>query len=267
MYRLNMKKLPVLISIPHGGHLIPDSLKENIMLSSLDLLDDSDAFTQDIYDIGNSAEYVFKTDIARAIIDLNRSVDQYPPEYPDGVIKSHTCYDKQIYKMGMEPDENKKKQLIHSYYLPYHDNIKRALAEKRIALALDCHSMAAIGPTNSKDKGGKRPLMCLGNVWGQTCSKLLIKRISNCFCCSFGFKSSDIQINQPFAGGYITQTYGKKSIIPWIQVEISRELYLSQQYFNRQTLQMMDNKRLNELNQMFQTGLELFFNTFFKAAQ
>jgi formiminoglutamase len=261
-----MNKLPVLISIPHGGHVIPESIKDNVMLSSLELLDDSDAFTKNIYDIGNHAEYVIKTDIARAIIDLNRSQDQYPPEYPDGVIKSHTCYDKQIYKKGMEPDIKKKKQMIQSYYLPYHNNIKRALAEKKAALALDCHSMAAIGPSSSKDKGKKRPLMCLGNVWGQTCTELLMNRISDCFCCSFGFKASDIQMNQPFAGGYITQTYGKSSIIPWIQVEISRALYLDPQYFDRQALQMKDKMRLNEINQMFQTGLYLFFNNFYKAA-
>jgi len=256
-----MDKLPILISIPHGGQFIPDSMKDRIMLSSEDIFDDSDAFTRDIYDIGNHAEYVFKTDIARAVIDLNRSLDECPPNYPDGVIKSHTCYDKQIYIKGLAPDQHTIKKLIQSYYLPYHHNINKALAEKKIAFALDCHSMAAIGPLNAKDKGKKRPLICLGNAWGQTCSEWLINRISECFCTSFGFRSSDIVINKPFAGGYITQTYGK-SPIPWIQVEISRELYLASKFFNRQTLQMKDANRLNELNQMFQAGLDLVFSDY-----
>jgi len=256
-----MNKLPIVISIPHGGHLIPESMKKNVMLSSLDLLDDSDAFTQDIYDIGNYAEHVFKTDIARAVIDLNRSLGQLPPKYPDGVIKSHTCYGKQIYKKGMEPDKNLINQLIQSYYLPYHVKIKNTLMNKKnnIALALDCHSMAAFGPEISKDKGKKRPLMCLGNAWGKTCSEQLITKLSDCFCHSFGFKSNDIKINKPFAGGYITQTYGSKNI-PWIQVEMSRALYLSSQYFDRQTLQMKDSKRLQNLNRMFREGLYQFFS-------
>jgi formiminoglutamase len=258
-----MNKLPILISIPHGGHFIPESLKKNVMLSSVDLLDDSDAFTQDIYDIGNHAEHVFKADIARAIIDLNRSLDQLPPKFPDGVIKSHTCYGKQIYQKGMEPDQNLINQLIQSYYLPYHDQIKKTLINpNKIALALDCHSMAAIGPEIAKDKGEKRPLMCLGNAWGKTCSEQLITKLSDCFCRSFGFQPHDIKINKPFAGGYITQTYGNINV-PWIQVEMSRALYLSPKYFDRRTLQMKDSKRLQNLNQMFQDGLDQFFSSEF----
>jgi len=254
-----MHNLPILISIPHGGSMVPEKLTNNIMLSPLDILEDSDAFTHDIYDIGNHAEYVIKADIARAIIDLNRSVDQLPPNHPDGVIKSHTCYDKKIYKHQKSPNKDTIDSLIRSYYLPYHNQLKHVLnTNGHIKLALDCHSMAAVGPNNSNDKGKKRPLMCLGNVWGKTCSSFMINQIARCFCRSFGFKSTDIQINKPFAGGYITQTYGLERI-PWIQVEISRALYLTDKYFDPQRLQINTN-RLNELNQMFKMGLMLYFN-------
>ncbi|KPA12758.1 N-formylglutamate amidohydrolase [Candidatus Magnetomorum sp. HK-1] len=253
-----MKKFPIIISIPHGGSFIPYDLKDDILLSPLDLLEDSDAFTQEIYDISDSAEYVIKANIARAIVDLNRSIEQLPPEYPDGIIKSHTCYGKQIYKNGKSPDLLKTKELINEYYLPYHEELKTALiSNNRIELALDCHSMAAVGPEISKDKGKKRPLMCLGNVWGQTCPTPIINHLSECFCQSFGFQTEDIQINLPFAGGYITKTYGK-SRIPWIQVEMSRALYLSPQYFDSHTLKI-DSNRLKELNKMFHAGLSIFF--------
>jgi len=251
-----LHKLPILISIPHGGNFIPDNVKKDIMISPFDILEDSDAFTHEIYDMGDHAEYVFKSDIARAVIDLNRPIDQFPPEFPDGIIKSHTCYGKQIYKRF--PYKDKIKALIQSYYEPYHKQIKHALADDpHIELALDCHSMASVGPKYSKDKGKKRPLMCLGNVWGKTCPASVIIQMSECFCCSFGFKSTDIQINKPFSGGYITQTYGMGNI-PWIQVEISRALYLSAKYFDPKSLQMNIN-RLNELNHMFQEGLRLYF--------
>ncbi|ETR71177.1 MAG: N-formylglutamate amidohydrolase [Candidatus Magnetoglobus multicellularis str. Araruama] len=229
------------------------------MISPLEILEDSDAFTHDIFDIGDHAEFIIKADIARAVIDLNRSKNQLPPKYPDGVIKSHTCYDQQIYKHGKSPNKDTIEKLIHSYYLPYHQQVKHVLkTSPHIILALDCHSMAAVGPNNSKDKGKKRPLMCLGNVWGKTCSDFMIKQISESFCRSFGFKSTDIQINKPFSGGYITQTYGIGSI-PWIQVEISRDLYLNPKYFDPQSLQINFN-RLNELNQMFYMGLMLYFH-------
>jgi len=253
-----MNKLPILISIPHGGSTIPQELKKDIMISQLEILEDSDAFTHEIYDIGDHAEYIFKADIARAVIDLNRSVDQLPPKFLDGVIKSHTCYGKRIYKHGKSPNNDKFETLIQSYYVPYHKQIKHVLTkDPHIKLALDCHSMASVGPKYSSDQGRKRPHMCLGNVWGKTCSTFIINQISESFCRSFGFKSTDIQINEPFSGGYITQTYGVGSI-PWIQVEISRDLYLTPKYFDTQSLQMNIN-RLNELNQMFHMGLMLYF--------
>jgi len=253
-----LHKLPILISIPHGGSLIPEALQNNIMISPFDVLEDSDAFTRDIYDIGDHAEYVIKSDIARAVIDLNRSVDQFPPEFPDGIIKSHTCYGKQIYKQGQSPGKDKTESLIQSYYVPYHTQIKNVLTQNpHIKLALDCHSMASVGPKYSKDREKKRPLMCLGNVWGKTCSAVMINQIAGHFCQSFGFQPTDIQINEPFSGGYITQTYGMGRI-PWIQVEISRELYLTARYFDCQSLQMNIN-RLHELNHMFKMGLILYF--------
>lgn len=251
-----LHKLPFFISIPHGGKLIPEDLQNDIMLSPFDILEDSDAFTHEIYDMGEHAKYVFKADIARAIVDLNRPVDQFPPEFPDGIIKSHTCYGKQIFKQS--PSNDRIESLIQSYYKPYHEQIKHVLTQDpHIELALDCHSMASVGPKYSKDTGKKRPLMCLGNVWGKTCSEPVITQLSECFCASFGFKETDIQINKPFSGGYITQTYGMGDI-PWIQIEISRELYLSAKYFDPQSLKM-DINRLNELNQMFQAGLMLYF--------
>ena len=253
-----MQSLPIIISIPHGGSFIPSDLKKDIILSPLDILEDSDAFTLDIYDISETAEYVFKADIARAIIDLNRSKTQLPPQYFDGVIKSHTCFGKQIYRNGKSLDKSKIQTLIQSYYEPYHNQIKDVIKKNsHIQLALDCHSMASVGPEYSNDKGKERPLMCLGNVWGQTCSEDVMNQLSECFSRSFGFKSTDIQINKPFAGGYITQTYGM-SYIPWVQVEISRALYLNSTYFNYQSLQMNIN-RLKELRQMFQMGVMEYF--------
>ncbi|MBF0450325.1 MAG: N-formylglutamate amidohydrolase [Candidatus Magnetomorum sp.] len=255
-----MKTLPVLISIPHGGTYIPEELKGSIQLSPLDLIDDSDAFTREIYDIKERATSVIKADILRAIVDLNRSIDQRPPDFPDGIIKSHTCYGKQIYHKGKEPDSNQINDLIQSFYQPFHESLKNAQVQLTdvIELALDCHSMAAIGPEISKDQGKNRPLMCLGNLWGQSCSDDAMNHLADCFCQSFGFKSTDIQTNQPFAGGYITQTYGKQTI-PWIQVEMSRALYMTSPYFDRQTLQI-DSHRLTVLNQNFQAGLALYFN-------
>ena len=93
-----MTKLPVLLSIPHGGTQRPPELDSHLSITDKDLFDDSDPFVIEIYDLGTKVERVIKTNIARAFVDLNRSLQDLPPQNPDGLIKSSTCYEKPIYK-------------------------------------------------------------------------------------------------------------------------------------------------------------------------
>jgi formiminoglutamase len=67
----------------------------------------------------------------------------------------------------------------------------------------------------------------------------------------------DVKLNWPFAGGYLTRTHGANPI-PWIQVEMSRELYLRAPYLDRETWKI-DPARLRDLNSRFLTALELLF--------
>ena len=121
-----MAKLPILLSIPHGGTEIPSEVKDRVILSPADLFDDGDAFTREIYDLEDRVAGVVSANIARAFIDLNRAPDDLPPGNPDGVIKSHTCYGKVIYKAGLEPDQTLIKTLLDKYYHPYHQRIQKA---------------------------------------------------------------------------------------------------------------------------------------------
>ena len=254
-----MATFPVLLSIPHGGIEIPPELANRIILSPYDLFNDGDAFTKDIYDLRPHVSEVISTEIARAFIDLNRASDDLPPGNSDGVVKSHTSYGKVIYRNGLEPDEALIKKLIERYYLPYHQKIQDLLNGKifQIELALDCHSMAAVGPSISPDRGEKRPMICLGNAHGQSCPKNTIEKMAECFTRAFSLKDNEISINRPFAGGYITRTYGGNPI-PWIQVELNRELYLREPFFELSTLSL-NIDRIYKLQYMFEDVLRLFF--------
>ncbi len=52
----------------------------------------------------------------RAVVDLNRAPDDTAPENPDGVVKSHTCWNVPVYKPGSLPDE-KLKNIIFSFLI------------------------------------------------------------------------------------------------------------------------------------------------------
>lgn len=146
-----MKKFPVLLSIPHGGTQRPPELDSRLAITDKDLFDDSDPFVIEIYDLGEKVESVVKTNIARAFVDLNRSLEDLPPQNPDGLIKSSTCYEKPIYKKGREPDDSLTNVLIEMYYKPYHNSIQKKIQELDLKLCLDCHSMASVAPNISPD--------------------------------------------------------------------------------------------------------------------
>jgi N-formylglutamate deformylase len=289
-----MEQIPVLISIPHGGTHTPPELIDRTCILPKDIFDDMDPFTREIYDLGSLVLEVIHTDIARAFVDLNRAADDLPPKNPDGIIKSMTCYKKPIYIKGKEPDESLRRTLIERYYLPYHRKIQEITSQnKELKIALDCHSMAAEPPPIAPDRTNKkflqggareaqsagraaknifdakrkspcamrlppgRPLICLGNAHGKACDQVIVKKLAKCFCQAFQLEEKDITINQPFAGGYTTRTYGNNPL-PWVQVEMNRSLYLAAPWFDPITLQV-DNHRLMELNDRFKKTLELYF--------
>lgn len=252
------KILPFLISIPHGGTKVPDELEGRICLSKKDLFDDSDAYTREIFDIGDLVERIVYTDIARAFVDTNRPVDTLPPEFPDGVIKSQTCNGKTIYKKGREPVEYIVQTLIHKYYCPYHKQIVEGVTQPDIILALDCHSMAEIAPIMSPDTGLKRPQITLSNVNGKACRSKITEVLADCFQEAFNIDSTDVCLNRPFKGGYITKKYGNNPI-PWIQIEINRSFYLKSPWFDNKAL-TINPQRLSELNRKFASTLINFYD-------
>ena len=254
-----MTKLPVLLSIPHGGTQRPPELDGHLSITDKDLFDDSDPFVIEIYDLGEKVEGVVKSNIARAFVDLNRSLQDLPPQNPDGLIKSATCYEKPIYKQGSEPDDSLRSVLIELYYKPYHRSIQKSIQDLDLQLCLDCHSMASVAPNVSPDGNQKkRPMFCLSNQDGKTSSKEMLELLASCISDSYGISRSNISLNDPFHGGHITKTYGNNPI-PWIQIEMNRDLYLSKSWFDVDTLSI-DSSRLLGLNKKFENCLNLLFS-------
>ena len=120
--------LPVLLSIPHGGTQVPEELRDRVCITALDLFDDSDAFTVDIYDLGSEVAMVVKADMARAFVDPNRAPDDRLPNNPDGVVKTATCLNQPIYLPGRGPDGALTGLLIERYHTPYHALLDKAAA-------------------------------------------------------------------------------------------------------------------------------------------
>ena len=220
-------RLPVLISVPHAGLEIPTEVKDLCILGKQDIIKDGDEGAAEIYlALKKEVSAMVTTDVARAIIDMNRPEDD---RTRDGIVKTRTCWNVPVY--GRFPSEENIKRLILKYYRPYHSDLSRLVRGAR--LGLDCHTMAAEGPPVGPDPGVRRPRICLSNGDG-TCPREWMQSLAGCFKKAF---KTEIAINQPFKGGHIIRSHAKE--LPWIQLELSREEFLSNEGKSEAVLQAL----------------------------
>jgi N-formylglutamate deformylase len=212
-----MKKLPIALSSPHAGLDVPIALRDIWLLSADEVAADGDEGAREIYDgLADFVEVFVSTQIARAAVDLNRPETD---RSKDGIIKTHTCWNAQIYRHT--PSEELIQRLIKEHYHPYHKRLSEA-ASQGLKFGIDCHTMAAVAPPVAPDTGKKRPIICLSNLDGQSMSDEWLRRLADCFEDSFG---CSISLNDPFHGGYIIRRHNKE--MPWAQLELSRAPFAS----------------------------------------
>jgi len=259
--------LPVLISVPHGGDQIPKELHSIVALTPRDIFEDGDTLTREIYAFQDQVVAFLDTPIARACIDLNRAPTDRPPANPDGVVKTMTTSQRPVYKSGHFPDDLAIQLLLNRYYWPYHHQLDHLQQIPGLKVALDCHSMLAAAPAFSRVPGEPRPLFCLSNRGDQqgqpvpgrgpiTCPPTWLQRLADCFCQVFAAEKQEVRLNDPFSGGYIIQSHFN-GIVPWIQIELNRKLYLTPPYFDAQTLTVAP-ERIRELREKIFEVLKAF---------
>ena len=122
---------------------------------------------------------------------------------------------------------NEALERIDTIYKPYHTQLRSLLAETHAkfgySVLIDCHSMPS-AKSGSMRKG--RPDFVLGDRFGTSCSQQVTWAASQILS-AMGY---DIEINKPYAGGFITEHYGRPDQgFHAIQIEINRGLYMNEQ--------------------------------------
>jgi N-formylglutamate amidohydrolase len=115
---------------------------------------------------------------------------------------------------------------IEQVYRPYHDTLRRLLAQTHvafgIAILLDCHSM----PSNIRGASSRvRPDFVLGDRFGGSCMPELTDRVASTLQ-ALGYT---VCRNKPYAGGFITEHYGRPARgLHALQIEVNRALYMDE---------------------------------------
>lgn len=235
--------LPVVLSVPHGGTKVPPELKHRCRLGLAAILRDGDTWARHLFDFEEiTAEGCVDTEVARAVVDMNRSPEDLPPANPDGVVKISTVLGEPVWQSlgGLTGDEVR--LLLEKYHRPYHRQIAR-MCEKRAAirLGLDCHTMLAQAPPEKGEEHLRRPLICLSNLGDDSgepdglpvsAPPALLRALQHALervfesDPRFAGAHPDVVLNRPFRGGFIVKNHSAAGEVPWIQVEFNRSLYL-----------------------------------------
>lgn len=221
---------------------MPPELETLVGIDEAGMAEDIDHRTDAIFAVEEAVTVLFPW--ARTFVDLNRAPEQLPPDHHDGVVKLRTCTGHRVFRDL--PPVHLVQEMVERYYRPYHSQLEKWSRSGRVRYALDCHSMAGVGPLYSPDPGRKRPMLCLGNRFGETAPDDLMEALGNCLADAFELDESELAYNHPYAGGYISRRYGGRPI-PWIQIEVSRAFYTQDGPYAG---------RLEDLNLRFQQALE-----------
>jgi len=207
---------PLLISVPHAGLRVPPEVRSDCILTKKQVRAESDGGAKEIYGrLRDDVTALVTTDVARVIVDVNRAEDD---RRADGVVKTETWRREPVYDPFPSPAVVKK--LLADHYEPYHVQLCE-FAATGVRLGIDCHTMEAVGPPIAPDAGAKRPWVCLSNA-DESCPPQWLAAMAASLEVAF---DHPISINKPYPGGYITRS--RPGGIPWMQIELSRDPYMS----------------------------------------
>ncbi len=233
----------VVYSSPHSGRNYPQSLLQRTVLSRDVIRSSEDAFVDQLF--SPAAEYgapLISATKPRAYLDLNRSAEELDPALIEGarrqghnprvasglgVIPRVVANGRAIYRGKLTMDEARLR--IDTCWRPYHARLKSLLKESLDsfgqAILIDCHSMPHEAVAMAGSSGTRRPQIVLGDRFGASASPEIVDRIEAAFVAA----GLTVARNAPFAGAYVTQTYGRPGRNQHaVQIEIDRSLYMDE---------------------------------------
>lgn len=218
--------LPLLISIPHNGSLIPPEYAQSMTPEGSGSRD-TDWFLDRLYDLPEvgSASWII-AGLSRYVIDLNRPADDqslYPGQATTGLVPATRFDGTPIYRTLPSPDEIA--QRVEAVWQPYHQQLQselqRLLELHGQVVLWDAHSIA---PEIPRLFEGRLPDFNLGTFHGASCDPGLTEAVLEPLQRQTGYSHV---LNGRFVGGYITRHYGNPQAgVHAIQMELSQATYL-----------------------------------------
>jgi len=234
---------PVVFCSPHSGRIYPKAFLEASRLDPITLRKSEDCYVDELFEpvVGLGAPMIAAR-FPRAYLDVNREPYELDPELFQGRLPAFANTQSArvvgglgtIARIVADTEEIYRERLpigtaferIERLYRPFHAALADLLESTRKAFGMtvliDCHSMPS---ASMGQPAGGRPHFVLGDRFGASCDAKITRFIRDLLQRG-GY---EVQINRPYAGGFITEHYGSPSRgVHALQLEINRALYLDE---------------------------------------
>jgi N-formylglutamate amidohydrolase len=234
---------PFVFCSPHSGRIYPRHFLSLSRLDAMALRRSEDCYVDELFIRGASrGATLLSARFPRAYLDVNREPFELDPELfaeplPDwanarsvrvagglGTIARIVSDGEEIYDVPLPlADALLRIEFLHK---PFHAVLRglidRAQRNFGFAVLIDCHSMPSAHMAHA---GVQRPDFVIGDRFGTSCDVRLTKLIRSSLT-ELGYEA---QLNRPYAGGYITEHYGRPHRgVHAVQLEINRGLYMNE---------------------------------------
>ncbi len=230
-------------SSPHSGRIYPAEFLAMSRLDPKTLRKSEDWYVDKLFSgVATLGAPLLSARFPRAYLDLNREPYELDPELVDEPLPEHAntqsirvvgglgtvarivADGEEIYADPLSLREVLAR--IDQLYFPFHNQLARLIEETAqafgYAILIDCHSMPSALMTPG---AGSRPDFIIGDRFGASADPRLSQLVRETLV-SFGY---DVQMNRPYAGGYITEHHGRPSArINAVQIEVNRGIYMNE---------------------------------------
>ena len=221
-----------ILSIPHGGILIPVEYEYNIDVKEI-LFIGMDSFTELLYDTGKGM--IIASRINKHLVNVNRFKGGSKDKSLPGHLRLDPVHAFSLTGRKIQKKEFslKEKEKILKFYDQYHSFIKKAIQEMKqkhgYALLFDCHSMASIGMKHTPDYLKPRPDFVIGTLDDTSAHPKIITAFHKTLKTEAEKSGLTVKKNNPYKGGFITHKYSNpKEKVHVIQLETKKANYMNE---------------------------------------
>jgi N-formylglutamate amidohydrolase len=237
---------PVVVASPHSGSVYPASFLRQTAVPLAALRRAEDAFVDDLFAAAPGLGMPFlAARFPRSYVDANREPYELDPGMFEGplpqplnhrttrvaaglgMIPRVAASGEAIYRGRVPSDEIERR--LKTCWRPYHAALSMLTEQTHrlfgSALLIDAHSMPSSASGMGPRERDHRVDIVLGDNHGESCAPDLV----GCAERWLSGRGLRVQRNQPYAGGFTTQRYGRPGLGRHaLQIEINRALYMDE---------------------------------------